>query len=114
LKKYFITTNGRMGKVITMNNEWISILSLCASSALGVIQEPRVYAPLRLMEVLEKLLRFGEQEHITADARLSEIADMISERKLLCMSDETAFQSLLQEVAFSLVDIVQHQGSTEI
>lgn len=90
-----------------MNNEWPAILSFCASSALGVSEEPPIYAPLRLIEVLEKLLRFGEREHITADVRLSELADMIRERKTLCMDDETAFRALLQEVAFSLVDIMQ-------
>lgn len=90
-----------------MNDEWFPILSFCASSALGVSEEPPVYAPLRLIEVLEKLLRFGEKEHITADIRLSELADMINEQKTLCMSDEAAFRSLLQDLACSLVDIMQ-------
>src|SRR5665648_971406 len=103
--KYFTTING---EVLTMNNEWFAILSLCSSSALGVSEEPPIYAPLRLLDVLEKLLRYGEQEHITTDVRFLELADIITEKKILCMSDESDFQSLSQEVAFSLLDIMQN------
>lgn len=45
-----------------MERKWVDILAYCASAALLVQREPPLYSSLRLLEVLEKLLRFGEEQ----------------------------------------------------
>ena len=93
-----------------MKREWLEMLAYCASAALLVQKEPPLYASLRLVEVLEKLLRFGEATHLTENPALLEIADRIGREKTHCMDDAAAFHKLIEETA---VAVMQASSSAE-
>ena len=89
----------------------MDILTSCAASALIVRNEPHIYSSLRLLEVLEKLLRYGDEHNISKDPELIAIADDIIQNKNSCMSDADEFYSLVQGIAFALVRYQKNQKS---
>ncbi len=93
-----------------MKEELTEILSFCISSAIGCVDEPAIYGPLRLVEVMEKLIDFGVALEITSDTEWSEIKKQITEKKTLCMIDEDQFKQFLREIAYLLVEKQIAQG----
>lgn len=86
-----------------MEREWLDILAYCASAALLVQKEPPLYASLRLLEVLEKLLRFGEGNQLTENRALLAVADRIVQEKDHCMDDPEAFHRLIEDTAVAVM-----------
>ena len=93
-----------------MEREWLDILAYCSSAALLVQKEPPLYSSLRLLEVLEKLLRFGEGKQLTQNPALLAVADRIVREKDHCMDDAEAFQRLIEDTAIA---VMQMSLSTE-
>jgi hypothetical protein len=87
-----------------VKEEFYRILSFCISSAIGCVNEPSIYGPLRLIETMEKFINFGIKNEITTHAEMDVLADYIAENKTLCMVDEEKFTKALKEIAFILVD----------
>ncbi|MCI2058685.1 MAG: DUF6092 family protein [Oscillibacter sp.] len=87
--------------------DFYELLAFCSSSALGCMDEPPIYGPLRLIDCLEQLIRFGQARNIAGDPRLGELADYIEEHKLSCMYDEEEFRETLQAVSLSLLSITE-------
>ena len=80
------------------------IFDLCmylATSAEGLIDEPKDYGPLRLLEVLERLAVLGADAH--EDAFLRGIAEAARERMDLVMTDSEAFHRELEELVIKFV-----------
>ena len=88
-----------------MEREWMEILAYCSSAALLVQKEPPLYSSLRLLEVLEKLLRFGEEKQLTQNPALSAIADRIIREKDHCMDDAEEFQRLIEDTAVAVMQV---------
>lgn len=86
-----------------MERKWVDILAYCASAALLVQREPPLYSSLRLLEVLEKLLRFGEEQQLTEYPELLHLADRIVQEKDCCMDDPEAFHRLIEETAVAVM-----------
>ena len=86
---------------------WNEILAFCSSSALGCMGEPPIYGPFRLIECLERLIRFGQEQNLTHSDALAEIADYIEEHKLTCMYDEEDFRKTLENIVLSLLAIME-------
>lgn len=90
----------------TCSPEIIEHLAFLVSSATGCIDEPKIYGSLRLIDATERLITLLGELEICSDKRLDEIAQDISERKHLCMTDEVAFKALLNRTSEQLVDIL--------
>lgn len=88
-----------------MERKWVDILAYCASAALLVQREPPLYSSLRLLEVLEKLLRFGEEQQLTEYPELLHLADRIVQEKDCCMDDPEAFHRLIEETAVAVMQL---------
>jgi len=86
---------------------WDEILAFCGSGALGCMDEPPIYGPLRLIDCLESLIQFGQENGLTHDDRLEKLADYIEENKLSCMYDEEGFRRALEEIVMRLLDITE-------
>ena len=81
-----------------MRDKDMELLSFCISAAMGCLDEPAIYGPLRLTEVMIRVMENG-----TDPGRFRELADYIRENKNSCMYDEGRFREVLQEIAFRLI-----------
>lgn len=89
-----------------MREEWHAILAFMIASAMGCMNEPPIYGPLRLIESMEKLIGFAADNNLEQHARLLDVMHKIEDKKSLCMYDEEAFSALLQEVGLSVTELV--------
>lgn len=89
-----------------MREEWHAILAFMIASAMGCMNEPPIYGPLRLIESMEKLIGFAADNNLEQDARLLDVMHKIEDKKSLCMYDEEAFSALLQGVGLSVTELV--------
>lgn len=87
-----------------MKEEFVEILSFCTSSAIGCVNEPPIYGPLRLLEVMEKIIDLGIKNELTTHTEMDALVGYIAENKTLCMVDEEKFVKSLREIAYILVD----------
>ena len=87
-----------------MKEEFNEILSFCVSSAIGCVNEPPIYGPLRLIEVMEKIIDFGIKNGFTNHTEMDVLVGYITGNKTLCMVDEEKFVNSLKEIAYILVD----------
>ena len=74
-----------------------------AASARGLIDEPKEYGPLRLLQSMERLIDIIEEENQLEEKEIySEIKEMIEERKTLVTSDMEKFVELLDDIVLVL------------
>lgn len=89
-----------------MREEWNSILAFMIASAMGCMNEPPIYGPLRLIEAMERLIGFAANNGLDQDNRLLDVMRRIEEDKSLCMYDEEAFASMLQEIGLRVTELM--------
>ena len=87
-----------------MRKKWYELLAFCSTSAIGLMDEPPIYGPLRLIDCMAQLIRLGRESGVVDNAAISELEQYIEENKLICMYDEEQFRKVLQEIAFRLMD----------
>lgn len=87
-----------------INKEWNDLLAFCATSAIGLMDEPQIYGPLRLLECMERLIGLGRECGRIGEGELMELESYIEENKLVCMYDEDEFRKVLSETAKRLMD----------
>ncbi len=89
-----------------MINEWNAIMAFIISSAVGCVNEPPLYGPLRLLETMERLIGFASGHGVEQDERLLLVKERIAENKHLCMHSEADFARLLEELSMAVTDIL--------
>ena len=82
--------------------KFIGYLSYLVSSALGLINEPKAYGPLRFLCAIEKLLDLLREIGLNDD-EMNELLRHIEEQKEELMSDESKLKSFLLDVSLDLV-----------
>lgn len=70
-----------------MESEVISLLCFLAVSARGLVAEPRMYGPMRLMQVAERLINLAEDCGIRHEL-LAEVAERIGEQGFEDLGEE--------------------------
>ncbi len=83
------------------NKELLSICVYGVTSAIGLQDEPREYGPLRLMELVDRIIQYCIDQ---GDESLQEIKDQISEKQELVMTDPEKYYENISEVLKSLID----------
>ena len=86
-----------------MQQEWNELLAFCITSAIGLMDEPPIYGPLRLIDCMERLICLGRENGLIKDTALFDLEQYIEDNKLTCMYDEEEFRNILQEIAFRLI-----------
>lgn len=94
-----------------MYHEWVELMAYCAASAGIVRGEPNIYASLRLAEVLEKMLSYGEKSGITRQPAFQTMAQEILLRKDTCMEDPDGFYQLVDDLTLELVKYLEDPDS---
>jgi hypothetical protein len=93
-----------------MHEKFDQLLAYIVSSAAGCIKEPKIYGSLRLIDTAEKLIILFDELGLVQDEKLSELANIINEEKWLCMSDEKAFDEMLNNVSGKLAEFMSARG----
>jgi len=74
-----------------------------SSSARGLVEEPKLYGPLRLLETMERIIEELEKED-RSNEFYKEIKDKIEENKYTLMEDEEKFVGFLDELVKMLAE----------
>lgn len=87
-------------------DEMLDLLAYMLTSARGLIDEPAVYGPFRLLEGVSRVCGILiETDHRKAEA-LRGLKSKIDERKFLLMTDEPAFIELLDEAVLDITHVL--------
>ncbi len=74
-----------------------------SSSARGLVDEPKLYGPLRLLETMERIIDVMEENDISNEF-YSEIKQDIKENKYTVMQDEEEFVESVDEIVSKLAE----------
>lgn len=76
-----------------------------SSSAKGLLDEPKSYGPLRLVESMERLIEIIEKNEFFQEKEVySEIKEKIKEEKHTVMTDEERFEKFLDDLVQLLAE----------
>ena len=89
-----------------MTSEMKRILAFLASSAMGCMDEPPIYGPLRLLEAVEKISRYALEYESDVPPGLEKIVEQIAADKTLCMTDPEKFEQLVNWVGIEMVSVI--------
>jgi hypothetical protein len=74
------------------------LIGYMLTSARGLVDEPRLYGPFRLVDGVSKLCTLFEHEDIPRKNFYTKLRKIIDEGKFSVMTDEKAFIGLLDEL----------------
>ena len=80
--------------------ELMELMGFMITSARGLLDEPQMYGPFRLIDGASKLCAIMENRVEVDNELLARIKDKIDEGKFNVMTDLSSFTSMLDEVVF--------------
>ena len=80
-----------------IRSSWLELFCFMSSSARGLVGEPTIYGPFRLVDSLEKIIAILEKLDM-ADEFMEREKAKISEKKLILVTDRDAFIKFLDEI----------------
>jgi hypothetical protein len=81
-----------------LRGEWLALFCFMTSSARGLVGEPVLYGPFRIVDSLEKILELLEKQDLLSDEFLKTEREKIVEKKLVVVIDEDEFVDFLDEL----------------
>lgn len=91
-----------------MNPELFKIVGFLLSSARGLLEEPKEYGPLRLIEAASRIIAYETEQK--DDAELSALKNLIDSKKLDIMHDRCDFTNILDEILHQYLDLFEAQN----
>ncbi len=85
--------------------EILKFISYLVTSAREFKNEPKIYGSFRLIDAVDKFVKFTGSE----DKNLKMLVEKLNKKKSLCMTDEEGFYSMLDDVIFDLVDLMSKE-----
>jgi hypothetical protein len=92
-----------------LNDEALELVAYMVSSARGLVDENRMYGPLRLLDAAGRLIAFVDGKDIT-DGFLLRTRALIDSRKHEAATDPEAFVGFLDELVLSLAGELERRG----
>ena len=80
-----------------IRSSWLELFCFMSSSARGLVGEPALYGPFRLVDSLEKIIVILENLGM-ADEFMEKEKAKIAEKKLIAITDRDAFIDFLDEI----------------
>ncbi len=80
-----------------MEKELFDFMGYLLTSARGLVEEPQMYGPFRLIEGVSKLCEILLKEETEFEEIYKLLKDKIDERKFSLMTDENEFIALMDE-----------------
>ena len=82
----------------TLTDGLFDLIGFMLTSARGLVDEPRLYGPFRLIDGVSRLCAMLEHEDTARKTVYTAIREKIEEGKFSVMTDERAFVELLDEL----------------
>ena len=82
----------------TPRGEWLELFCFMSSSARGLVGEPDIYGPFRLVDSLEKTIDLLGKQGVLDDEFLKKEKVKIAQKKLVIIEDREAFIKFLDEL----------------
>jgi hypothetical protein len=82
----------------TLRGEWLELFCFMSSSARGLVGEPDIYGPFRLVDSLEKIIDLLGKQGVLDDEFLKKEKEKIGAKKLVVVVDQEAFVEFLDEL----------------
>ena len=89
--------------------EWIELFCFMTTSARGLIGEPEIYGPFRLIDSLEKIIELLQTHNVLNDEFLRKEKEKIAEKKLVVVTDRDQFVDFLDEVVMDFAKEMKKQ-----
>ena len=86
-----------------MNRDLLKIVGFLLASARGLLEEPKEYGPLRLLEAASRIIGYETEEK--DDDELSTLKNLIDSKKLEIMEKDCDFASILDEILLKYLDL---------
>jgi hypothetical protein len=90
--------------------EWLELFCFMSSSARGLIGEPDIYGPFRLVDSLEKIIDLLGKQGVIDDEFLKKQKENIAEKKLVVMVDRVAFVKFLDELVMDFTREIKREN----
>lgn len=90
--------------------ELFELIGYFLTSARGLIDEPRMYGPFRLIEGVSRICNFLEEEESPYQAFCTRLREKIDMEKFSVMNNEEAFIKLLDEVVLDYARQLKKEG----
>ncbi|MGB9726425.1 MAG: DUF6092 family protein [Fervidicoccaceae archaeon] len=94
------------GSAESREYEYIKLLSFLITSARGLVDEPQLYGPLRLIDAAARLISLMRSEGMDV-SKLERLEKMIEENEDLVMIDKGKFIEFLDELVLELTSIIK-------
>lgn len=81
-----------------LSDDLFDLIGFMLTSARGLVDEPRLYGPFRLVDGVSRLCALLEREDIARKTVYTSLREKIEAGKFSVMTDEKAFVELLDEL----------------
>lgn len=99
-----------MGRSEGLNRgEWLELFCFMTTSARGLIGEPELYGPFRIIDSIEKIIELLENQKLLDNAFLKTEKEKIKEKKLTVVADRDAFVTFLDELVMDFTKELKKQ-----
>ncbi len=85
--------------------EIVKLIAYMITSAKGLVTEPKLYGPLRLIDSASRLIKILDERNLATE-ELKELKEKIDKRKIVLMSSKEEFLKLLDELVADVAKIL--------
>jgi len=93
----------------TLYQGLFELIGYMLTSARGLVDEPPLYGPFRLLDGVSRLCALLEKEKVLVPFS-TQLRDMIDERKFSVMTDEEEFVALMDELVVLYTKYLKRKG----
>ncbi len=96
----------------TMDRNIIDFIAYMLTSARGLIDEPAIYGPFRLLDGVSRLCETMIEHHHDDEEFLRNLKGKIDEKKFSVMTDRETFISMMDEVVLDVTHLLMKKSET--
>jgi len=94
----------------TFDEEMLDIIAYMLTSARGLVDEPAVYGPLRLLEGVSRLCGILIEEKHSKASDLRYLKEKIDDRKFSVMTNQEEFIALMDETVLDITEVLMGEN----
>ncbi len=95
-----------------MDRNIIDLIAYMLTSARGLIDEPAIYGPFRLLDGVSRLCEMMIEHHHEDEGFLENLNTKIDEKKFSVMTDQETFIAMMDEVILDVTHLLMKKSET--
>ena len=96
-----------------MDRDIIDLIAYMLTSARGLIDEPAIYGPFRLLDGVSRLCETMIEHHHEDEEFLENLKTKIDEKKFSIMTDQKTFMAMMDEVILDITHLLIEKSKTK-